>query len=1744
MIHFSEHRLIFQHHASSIDILRESARRGSDAVNEYLTLDDKGEKLDKDEQQERVDQAVNFARNGNEAYGERFLVANATSELLAFQMEGLQEGGRRAQMEKTRKELEGLVATVDKKKEVKESGIPERIGEYFKSPKVRNALITTGVVLGTVTGTFLVYKGVRWLLGGAKKAAQETKKGISKFVKVSLGLGALAVAGVAGYFGYKTYEKYNKISGKVGEGLEFVNRKLNEVNSVLANASNLTDRKRAELVRQKEELENKKHEFEQRIIEESREKKKKEDARKREERLVPESTPESTPAGTLDVIAAGLAKHFDNDKAQSVIHSLKGRKLSEVVDCWDASKDAVIEEKLAGIYMPPSTTQDPEEQEQYLSAARRFVKFCAKSKEVSGARDMTVDKYLREFGGGYAMLSDAINAIKSGNITNWDPDASFIRQAQEGTLSNLFGNEDKLSERLKGVNEVLQKHGVTFKEIGDYLKTEEAELLSQITVNQLLSDQGNENDRVRLCISEICKNGLPEAKSLVPFFHKVLPGHKWDSDNEGNNHRVIEGYLREMHVGQALQLFTYDRMLKSKDALQQANGIALSQFEILRFIKSKDPGRFWGFIKPDFYNASLGLAEDIKDGTFDEALRKADISDEAIDKSKEIFSKHATSLLKVAGVASLGPLKGGLDSLYGTWERHPVATPLIGLPAAYALVPPFRWGVNAPVKLLKWHFVRTDPRMASDALKRTSAWNPFRATYARLRQPIAGRMPRRSAGRRLSGLVDDIDDLDAVLQRKLNRELARVLRRGGDEQKALLDFAKKVKMEIRSLPKTSSARETLESLSRKAKKFALLDEADEARRALQLYARPVRERLFGDWMKAAPWQRAAYVAGVGLQGYMLYADWQEIGDKKEQNEKAREYAESTLSKLRSQIENNPSFKKMPDGSFKHKVSGVEVSLASAQVDINNLGESLDDRVVAQRLRTATSALGLAATLWMGVKVFAGPAGLAIAGVEITIRTGISAWEQGKMREFIKDAPPWLLTYLGTEQTTDVSEYDWLTKASGLMLSDIYKNDKDKAGIRKKMLFTIFSHDLGRYAPEVLGEIFAGVSAPEVLDQFYSEDFQKIVLPAFYASLFNSLKDGNDSWEDISEGDMKSDINPALAKTLFLANPISLLVANALIPPSATLVDIRSAMRESSILYLQHIREKRYLEYRNMLAETSTSDIGDPDLEDLVSAMGDVEVFGQRLNEVSDDDLKKNNGKTRAELLVGRLITQINTAQGNSRMEKLESNSKIFEVDQSSVAGLPSSIDISKSLLPFINDSVLQEKLSNVFPETTGEKEGKIDTTWKEWLEPSGSDSGLSLHVLRMGANNVLSEVEGSVSSDASIEGAMHSMTQAGIQVMQNRGESTRFSQSEHLRDEIYGDDMARPLVFSSLRYDSFKDSKDSYKKLVSLCRSARIPNAKNNAFSIHNVRAVFFEGRVLKNGHKTVLATFVYGDIEDGVEIKVVQQTATTCAMEGSSMGKVRGMALASNASEFRNQTGAENMLDVAKKGIIEEKRQKDLARPELVRKQKEEREKILSIEQKQFDSAVEKAKKKEGVFVKVEDGEYMPTYVLWYKGKAVKHTSGLLSKNFTASVDGVDEANRIYFEGVPTKDGPYDFGVSRFDQIEKNEHRGECIDVITSPYEGQDEESVDRILHLFPYFRVGRLPFSKKPGAYYRMELLKDLLPMYEEVPVENRQMFLRELYFKLVDEKIINKISSRRIVKWFSDHRLMFGTGKRNAA
>ncbi len=352
---------------------------------------------------------------------------------------------------------------------------------------------------------------------------------------------------------------------------------------------------------------------------------------------------------------------------------------------------------------------------------------------------------------------------------------------------------------------------------------------------------------------------------------------------------------------------------------------------------------------------------------------------------------------------------------------------------------------------------------------------------------------------------------------------------------------------------------------------------------------------------------------------------------------------------------------------------------------------------------------------------AAPLGALLAAGVLTVHVYLDKKERAVAYKFIQESEPWLLAYMGTGATVGSDEYDLLRKGT-------FENEQPLE-VRKRSLFALFMQRVSN--KELNQELTQNNLSPETLNQFYEEDFQKMVLPFFSAALFANLQQYtseptlmNVTWQQVRDLNIQN---------------------NWLQVPDAMPHEVETALDQSAVFYVQHLREQRYLQGRELMAQAVHD--GDRELaKDLDKAMqeaGSKRVFGTTLYSV-DSELQENQrlmkeqgrmrqgepSQTRAQIILQKLLSQFDAPvdrSGNKRTShslssmlhepdafavRLEADSKWWAGDHF----VPSAGFDLKNL------STTLEKQENV--DLFGESVIKEDTRTKERRKETGKSGSI------------------------------------------------------------------------------------------------------------------------------------------------------------------------------------------------------------------------------------------------------------------------------------------------------------------------------------------------------------------------------------------------------------------------------------
>ena len=613
---------------------------------------------------------------------------------------------------------------------------------------------------------------------------------------------------------------------------------------------------------------------------------------------------------------------------------------------------------------------------------------------------------------------------------------------------------------------------------------------------------------------------------------------------------------------------------------------------------------------------------------------------------------------------------------------------------------------------------------------------------------------------------------------------------------------------------------------------------------------------------------AGRVGGGAALGYKSYLEFRELGEMKESIEKQRTTMVSEL--LAAGFAADPPNQ---EETFRYKDGGTEIV-----VNLKEINEAQRGQESAQALRSLTTAAEALAVLRFGL----GRAFLPLVAVEVSVEIVRYGMDQEADRKFVLRAPAWVLAKINMEEATGDSAYDILAKASGEMMTDSPFNDaedskenREKHEMREKMLFAILHRELREF-PELRKEVYGGSEHGMNLKHFYENrgGFKDVFLPAFYSRLFELTGNGL-SWEDVSRGQIDNDWNIPLPTI-----------------PKISLVEIRRAMRETIIFFIQHEREEEFLvataERDRIQQELSAlQDTNTPDarrlqmrleiLQDMVRTLGQTTVFGQKLAEADYESLRRNNGKTRAQVIAGHLLRG--------------PESRRFTVSKETVHGMPSDFSFGKRGDIFLlqeNTPAFRATMDAVVPQTIHELEGSTDPEWVyRYLRPilGANPAGLThkeewrkktIHAAEE-AVELLRGEKPTLTKDMAEDAIRMEITRIGLRVAtEHRSSRTQYRKQ--------GRENYPPFEFRG--HDETRGDSGLGEELQG-----------KEAYEESKQIAKFTETFRLKDMGEMCLSTFIFGDPTDLDKMYVVQK-----ANVSADMATVEAIGRGFSSTTYRNE--------------------------------------------------------------------------------------------------------------------------------------------------------------------------------------------------------------------------------------------------
>lgn len=1643
----------------------------------------------------------------------------------------------------------------------------------------------TGQAIGlAAAGTVALYGAYRlgrWFFSGAKKKVGQAKEA----TKTSFGwLKTAAIVGGVGVLAFFGIRQAQKFMDKLNQFGEFADKSIEELKKTKAELQRQISDAIAEGKQVPAKVQKKMDQLErayQAKLEEERVQRDTSDpvVKNEDEPMITEDQKETAErlvvTGALPAIAKGLVMFEevpDWDKTEDV-------KVQHMTDVLSSNKATLMGDILVNGSPDKLVKDEGIDRPSKLKAAALLIRFCTEHQAAMVSRGLTkeeimrmpLEEYIKQTGGVYNAVGSIITSI---NENNGDI-AAALRDTDLGEMMQTSGALQS------GISAFVEEN----EELSDLNDLSMADLLTVLPTmvmspNEFMANYPASPTPVEQVIYRICEemDTMETAKYMAPFFHSEFTSDEEMEAAASDVERARIVLKSRLSVSEAVRMHLYARMMKSGNP----TGVVLMQSEVFKYAADPDnDDTFLGIRRHTLVNriAKAGFR-----GTWDELTEAdLDIDTNLVGKALEkmgVVAQNSASALASGLLRTVGEtLKFGGVTI---WENPgTVGVPVALLSTGYLYTK------------YRGHRIYTDPEKVILRLGDMKSGRNADARVVRfMRQLEIGNQDIASTKRALERIRDGVNAIeDAGDTRKHIRLwdayhdcMSATFESSGSSWRRFAQVCADEGIsaawvdDVKTIRDTRKLRATVSIAAQpwwgRIREYSRLATSPLRRVGKNLnYVRSIRE--------AGAWRTAGWVGGIGLHGLALYGDYMELEHLQEQHNATREAAKDSLNSVALRFENDDSFEKKEDGVYVHKASGVEIELKTATKELGSVDDAFGTREGAQTARTLNTAASLGTMALMGPKLAAGPAGLVVVGVELVIRAGINMREESSLRAFLTDCPPWLLAYLGTQSLTGGSEYDWLVKGSSWMSSDYWpdgvENDVDKREIRKRMLFTLFYADLGRFAPEVLQEITAGMDSPAILNQFYAEDFQTHILPWFSAILFRKSQSDNLNWNSVAEGKIGG--------------------GWVVLPPNVSRIEISESMREAAVLYVQHLRENRYVTYANELARQEAEDplTALPALYSLVAQMGETKVLGTELADFDPAEFEANGGKTRAELVMAALIKQIEEANGSTRAEKTAAGN-IFAVNAGVARGLLDTVDLSSedSVLSLLDDPALHMKLKDVVPDTLEEEvavEGRRWNDWSQYIDEFGTipDGSEIFDTIRYSAPFALGDsiartlnqpdispeptVFGALTGTRSGDGLSHGgarayVTENGTQVVEqayaNREELRTFKRNSSLEKELYG--VARgPVVYTSGIYS------EDQSRAVSLLK---YPEGAHNVkgFESKNLKAVYFEGaRLGKTGHEMVLATYVYGDPESG-KVSILQQVGGTfllARMQNKSIAE--GTVTAFNAQQFLQKPGAEHMLELARTGAAtkteeveayeEQQHQEELQ----YARERAEEERIWREETapEALVTALDKAKASPDTFVHITgdwflkvQGEQITMYKPphYFSGPAFTAGTGGPKESSGTTTYPVTEGDKHRFLWTTDRDSALKFYVSGGEekgagrsvwyygdswlQREENAELRTLVDEVTDdPVLGNDFD-VERIVDMFPSDVFNpRLWGSRKN---YRFELVNPLKVLYNKIDSTDKQeLFLQELRAQIrnAHDGHITAEAASKIPQWFKSHKSMFG-------
>lgn len=891
----------------------------------------------------------------------------------------------------------------------------------------------------------------------------------------------------------------------------------------------------------------------------------------------------------------------------------------------------------------------------------------------------------------------------------------------------------------------------------------------------------------------------------------------------------------------------------------------------------------------------------------------------------------------------------------------------------------------------------------------------------------------------------------------------------------------------------------------------------------------------------------------------LVDDWREIQKLNEGKAETLAQIQAIQDDMRKQLDNAPAhFEKVREDEYRHRESGITITLRNEE-QINALMNSM---LTGEYVRTGKDAGMLA--LWLRyalkAKTVVSRSGIILLAVDIGADTWLDARRRNLILTFVRDASPLLLsafgihTQLGLQLYTQrEGEFDMLDVASKTGGSF---NEREREEIRKKLLFSIFQQQCGMIGREALWEITGEWQTNASLELFYHNEFQTVVYPAYLTLL---ARDTDIPPEILLAGKTRSD---------------------NLFPDRVSIAQIRSAMHEALILYVQHVSEREYLAAVKTLEELRSRQTRDPENPSLrqqvadafyvVSVLGQTKCLGQPLTAITSGDAETNQWKTRTELMITTLQGRLR--EGDRRY--------LITSTESAIRGLPAkSIDLrsSDAVYRLVEDPALRAKIDvSRIPRTNAERSEwssfgstlYTENSWRELLpQYHGQQEQKTLtHAEILEAVNQLRrklrkpEIEPAPSSVGEVASAILDagsseaqgqkispeyaqvlFTEEAAQVVEIGRAQSRFSRGIWQENHLF---QSSPYPFVLLAGRLNDD----------LCKQLSAPNLRGSTFARKNLRAVVFEEVPGFHGN-CVLATYVYGSLTER-KVTIVQNVAREMAHAHSKVGYM-SLPRPISVPDLSRMPGLLSLLGRTRAMEQEEQVKMRQRKAEYEHQQPERERKRQEREELEFrarEEAIARARQSTSPVLVPEAGsgqEYIPAEY-WQR-----HGDKLVSYAMPSHEPSIGPPSAGPREGLhtPDADDAITFTIHELDgmiiktwtvqnmdyQTQQNltvEDRALITDIITTPIPNSDRVSLERIIHLFPWELSvpGKLSSFFRKTRNDRVELVSALLPLFQAAHAEKKQEFLKELQRRLTEKGMVNATTSSTLIAWFKEHRNRF--------